>query len=57
MLTDIVTKNFHNLKLQRDMNILQENYPSIDSCNEKHNEQIHNGEKANAYRYRDKMFS
>ena len=28
MLTDIVTKSFHNLKLQRDMNILQENYSS-----------------------------
>jgi hypothetical protein len=31
MLTDIVTKSFHNLKLQRDMNILQENDSSIDS--------------------------
>jgi hypothetical protein len=33
MLTDIVTKSFHNLKLQREMNILQENYSSIDSYN------------------------
>ena len=33
MLADIVTKNFHNFKLQRDMNILQENYSSLDSYN------------------------
>ena len=33
MLTDIVTKSFHNLKLQRNMNILKENYSSKDSYN------------------------
>jgi hypothetical protein len=34
MITDIVTKSFHNLKLERDMNILQENYSSLDSSDE-----------------------
>ena len=33
MLTDTVTKSFHNLKLQRNMNILQENYSAIDRYN------------------------
>ena len=33
MLTDIVTKSFLNLKLQGDMNIMEENYSSIDSYN------------------------
>ena len=59
MLTDIVTKSFLNLKLQGDMNVMEENYSSIDSYNLKLQSIMSRFilEKPHAYRYCDKKFS